>query len=346
MARRPTEQRLYDELLDRFGREIAEAFMAAVADLRTAADLQRVITAIEAGNVEAAVAALNLDRAAMNPVLDALRDAHTSSGQTAVSYLPLLRDASGAVLVVRFDARNPRAEAWLAEHSSGLVTRIVDDQRAAVRQALTGGMARGDNPRTTALDVVGRIDRTSGRRDGGILGLTAQQESFVASARQELASADPAVLAHYLTRKRRDKRFDRSVAKAIGEGRALPAATAGRALRQYKNRLLKLRGDTIGRTESLTALRAAKHEAYKQAVDKGAVAESAVRRTWRTAGDQLVRHTHAELNGDTVGLHQPFRSPTGALLMFPGDTSLGAGAEEVIGCRCDVGYRIDFLANL
>jgi hypothetical protein len=47
-----------------------------------------------------------------------------------------------------------------------------------------------------------------------------------------------------------------------------------------------------------------------------------------------------------VGLKEPFTSPTGARLMYPGDTSLGAGPAETIQCRCTVSVRIDFLANI
>lgn len=339
MARQPTQRQLYDELLTRYGREIADAFMAAISDLATAADLQRLIAAVQAGNLDAAIAALNIEAAAYGPVLETIRGGYVASGTLATGYFP-------ARVVVRFDVRNPRAERWLVEESSRLVREIMDDQRVAVRQALAAGMERGENPRTTALDIVGRIDRATGKREGGILGLTSTQEEWARTARTELASGDPALLKNYLDRKRRDKRFDRAVQKAIETGEPVPAETVGRAARQYRNRLLALRGETIGRAESLTALRAAKHEAYLQAVERGEIAEADVRRIWRDSSDLRVRHTHRRLDGDSVGLRQAFVSPSGARLMFPGDRSLGAPASETINCRCDVDYRIDFLANV
>lgn len=327
MPRQPTTAQLYDELLTRYGREIADAFVASISDMATAADLQAMITAIEAGNIEAAIAALNLDQSAYSPVLEALRSGYVESGTLAADRYP-------ALARIRFDVRNPRAERWLSERSSDLVTEIVADQRVAVRQALTAGMERGENPRTTALSIVGRIDKATGKRAGGIVGLTSTQEEWARAAREELASGNPAQLRHYLTRTRRDKRFDRAVLKAIHSGESLPAETVGRAAVQYRNRLLQLRGETIGRAESLTALRAAKREAYLQAVDKGAISEADVTRKWRDAGDLRVRHTHALMDGQTVrGLHQPFVSPSGARLLYPGDPS--APAAERIGCRCE-----------
>lgn len=345
MARRPTQQQLLDELLDRYGPEVAQAFLAAVDDLRSAADLQRMIDAVSAGNINAAIDALHLDAAAYDALLEAVRGTYLAGGQAGAAFLPRAA-ADGVALVVRFNIRNPRAEGWLRNHSSSLVTRLVDDQRLAVRAALTVGLEKGDNPRTTALGIVGRIDRATGKREGGILGLTGQQETFARSAADELRSGDPAQLRHYLTRTRRDKRFDKAVQKAIADEAPVPAETAGKAVTQYRNRLLKLRGDMIGRTESLTALAAAKHESFLQAVESGAVREQDIRRTWNSVGDLRVRHTHMILDGDTTGLREPFRSPSGARLLYPGDTSLGAPASETIGCRCGVDYRVDFLANV
>ena len=61
--------------------------------------------------------------------------------------------------------------------------------------------------------------------------------------------------------------------------------------------------------------------------------------------DGRTRDSHADLNGVEVGLDEAFDSPTGARMMHPGDTSLGAGAEDVINCRCMPEYRIDMIAE-
>lgn len=341
MARKPTQAQVYDDLLTRYGLEVADAFERAVADIATAAELQRLAAAIETGNLEAVVAALNLEQAAYSPLLEAIRTAYAASGATAASYFP-------ARLVARFDVRNPRAERWLAEQSSRLVREIIADQRVALRQALTAGMERGAGPKTVALEIVGRVNKATGQREGGILGLTSQQEGYARAARAELESGDPVKLKAYLDRKRRDKRFDRTIRKALADEAPVPAETIRKAEAAYRARLLQLRGQMIGRTESLTALRAAKHETYRQAVDKGQITESAITRIWRDSSDLRVRHSHAVLDGKKVqGLSEPFRSPvTGALMLYPGDRSFGAPASELIGCRCDEEIRLDFFAEV
>lgn len=333
---RPSSQRLaYAELLEKYGRQVAEAFFKALDDLKKGVRLQQVVAAIENGDLEGALAALNIEPAAYNAMLDRIRDAHTAGGELTAS-----------AIKVRFDGRNPRAEAWLKEHSSALVSRIVQDQRAAVRELLRAGLADGRNPRSTALDIVGRINRVTGRRTGGILGLSGPQASYLSSARNELASSDPALLRNYLERKRRDRRFDRSVTKAIRESKAVPKGVAANAATAYGRRLEQLRGETIARVETMTALQESKHEAYRQAIEAGRVDEAAVTKVWRSAGDPRVRDSHAALNGESVRFDQSFVSPTGAVLRFPMDTRMGAGLAEIANCRCDCEYRIDFLRNV
>jgi len=342
MAKLTAQEQLFQELLDRYGPKVARAFMDAIDDLRSGADFQRLTAAIEAGDLAGAIEALQLEPAAFNDLLEAIRETYLAGGQGAAQTMR----APAAVGVIRFDGRNPAAERWLREESSDLVTRIITDQRTAVREVLEANMARGANPKAAARMIVGAVNRATGKREGGIIGLTAQQAGYVDTARQELASGDPAQLEHYLARTRRDKRFDRSIANAIRDEEPVPADIARKAVARYEARLLELRGQTIARSETLRSLQAAKHQAYLQAVESGKISASAVRRVWRDVGDLRVRHTHRLLDGDTVGLNEPFRSPSGALMMFPGDTSLGAPASETVACRCDVNYRIDFLANL
>ncbi len=335
MRTRQSQKRLLNELLEKYGPEIAAAFRESINDLRSGADIQRVILALERGDLEDALKALHLDRAAYEPLEAKIREAFISAGQATAQTLP-----KAVAIGFRFNVGNPAAEAWLRSHSSDLVTGILDDQRAAVREALASGMARGAHPRAAAMDIVGRVSSATGLREGGILGLSGPQRTYVESARLELASSDPKMLAHYLTRGRRDRRFDRSVLKAIREGRALDPAMAAQAVASYRNRLERLRAEVIGRTEALTSVRTAKQETYRQLVASGAVDEADVKKTWLSAGDRRVRHTHAALDGQQVGLNDNFTSPSGALMLHPGDTSQGAGAEEVIACRCDFSFQI------
>lgn len=341
MARRPiTPRQRLEELLEQHEPEIRAAFMAAIDNIRSKAEIGRIAALLERGDIDGAVRAVHLDPAAFRAFERAIADAYHSGGTAAVDGLPQLRDPSGGRVLLRFDARNPRAEAWLQQHSSTLVTAIIADQRQAIRTALEAGMLAGDNPRRTALNIVGRIDRATGRRTGGVIGLTEQQASFAASARAELLSGDPAAMRRYLARTRRDRRFDRTIMAAIREERPVDAATVQRIAGRYSDRLLELRGTTIARTETLSGLHASQREAFEQAVETGAVRRQDVRKIWRSAADSKVRDSHVDVNGESVGMDERFSNG----LLHPHET--GAPAAEVINCRCDVTYRIDFLANV
>lgn len=208
-------------------------------------------------------------------------------------------------------------------------------------------MAAGQNPRSTALDITGRMNRATGRREGGILGLSSTQTDAVIRARAELLSGDPDQLRNYLARARRDARFDRAILRAIKDGKPLPKGEVDRIVGRYKDRLLALRGEMIARTETLAGLNAGKEEGIRQLIDSGKVPRSAVKKRWRATGDDRTRDSHLALNDVEVGIDQPFVSPlTGAQMMFPHDQSRGAPASEVIGCRCFMEYKIDYIGML
>lgn len=336
MARRPTQRQLFAELTAKFGPEVAEAFMVVVADLKSGVEFQRLVAAIDQGDLNGAMEALHLDRAAFHALEAKINEAFIAGGQAAVSSMP-----PSVAIGFRFDPGNQRAAAIIRATAGRLITGLLETEREQARQFIAEGMARGAHPRAVGLDLVGRISRVTGTREGGLMGLSAPQRAYVATARAELASADPKLLKHYLTRGRRDRRFDRSITKAIREGRAVDPEIAARAITAYERRLLQLRGEIIARTEGIPAIRAAKKEAYQQLVDSGRITEAEIERAWHNAGDRRVRDTHDAMGGQKVrGLTLPFQSPSGALMMYPGDASLGAGADEVVACRCDESISI------
>lgn len=334
-----TNRSAFEALLDKFEPTIRNAFLAAIMDIRSQVTLKRLVERLERGDVAGALDVLQIDREAFGAFELALADAFNAGGTGFASELKL-RDPQGQRVVFRFGVRNPEAEAWLRDHSASLVTRIVEDQRNMIRTVLVQGLADGQNPRRSALDVVGRISRATGKREGGLIGLTGPQERFVASARSELTSGD---LAGYLARERRDKRFDRTIAAAIKSGKPLDAATVDRIVGRYADRLLALRGEMLARSETLAALNGSRHQAMKQAIAQGKVDARYVTKTWRSAHDSRVRFTHAVLSGQKVGLDDAFVSPSGARLLFPGDPS--APAHETVGCRCYLSMEVDYIGQ-
>lgn len=327
-------------LLAKLEPALRDAFLEALALVKSDAQIARLTEMLERGDVNGAMDALSLDPPVFRVFEKAISETYAAGGDAGAGSLPRLTDPSGGRFVIRFNVRNLRAEQWLRDHSSTLVTRIVNEQREVIRTALNDGLERGANPRKTALDIAGRVNRATQRREGGLVGLSVPQAEYVTAARNELLSGDPDQLQNYLTRKRRDKRFDIAIQKAIKDGKSVPVDTITRAVGRYSDQLLRLRAETIARTETLASLHAGQDEAFRQAIDKGAIQANQVRRIWRSAGDGRVRDTHQWLDGESVGLNERF----GNGLMYPGDPN--GAASEIINCRCHLDVRIDFLANV
>ncbi len=337
-----TLQQKINALIERFIPIIKDAFIAAIRDVTNRAILNDLIRAIEGGDLEAAFRALGFSEAAMRPVTAAIVTAFETGGVTVAGTFPKRLNTPTGRTVFRFNVRDSRAEAWLRDESASLVTRLSEGERTNIRNVVTEGMRDGRNPRNVALDIIGRVNVQTGKREGGIVGLTVPFERAVSRSRIELRALDSA----YFRRERRDKRFDGTVRKAIESGVPLTYDQITKISGRYSDSLLQLRGENIARTETIAALNRSEWETVKQAAATGAIDASATQRIWDNAGDKRVRHSHDEMEGQSVGIDEPFKTPDGALLMYPGDTSLDAPANETINCRCRARLKINWLKGL
>lgn len=341
MLKRLSPRERYEALIAEFEPILREIFLAAVADLRSGIALRVVIERLERQDIEGAMDALNLDRSAYSPLDEAIARAYSGGGRATVDAMPTLRDPNGAQAVIRFDAQAYRAVQWLRDHS--LSEQMVRIDKDVARSVIADGLARGRGARRIGLDIAGRINRATGRREGGIIGLSEPQAQHVLSMRERLASGDADEMAKVFTMKRRNRRFDRTIQKAINEGRAVKAEDIDRMAARYSDRLLQLRAETIAQDQGMAAFNAAQIEAYEQAIDRGVVDAATLQKTWRTNLDGRERFSHRQMNKQTVGFREGFQSPSGAVLKHPHDPD--APAEERIRCHCRMDITIDFLAR-
>lgn len=333
-----------EALFDRLAPEVAKAFREAVQDVTDNVILRQVIEAVERNDIEGAFRALGFAEASFNGFLASIQSVFNSAGIATMAALPsYATGADGIKTKLRFNVRDPLAEQWLRDQSSGLITGIESDVRNAVRNTMQTGIAEGRNPRNVALDIVGRIDPQTGHREGGVVGLGEREELWSRNTRHKLITLDPS----YFDMALRDKRFDATVKAAIDGGRALPAEAVDKLVDRYRVNALRHRGETIARTETLAALNKSEWLSIKQVIEQGNLTSEAVTKIWDDAGDNRVRHSHEQMDGQRRALDEPFVSPlSGARLMHPGDTSLGASGKEVIGCRCRVRYEVDWFAGV
>lgn len=331
----------FDQLIDLWDERLRKAFTDAIYQVRNAAEVELIATMLERGDVDGALRAVGLDPLYFRGLEREIEGAFEAGGGDTAKRIPAVRGPDGARVIFQFAIRNPAAEAWLRNHSATLIREIIDEQRGMIRSALSRAMALGVNPRTAALDLVGRIDRATNKRQGGLIGLTSSQEEWVRRYAEDLASDNPL---DALSRTLRDKRFDAMVRKYAALGEPIPADKIKTMVATYRNRALRYRAEAIARTEAMRALHQSQDEAIKQAIERGILKADAVGFVWRTARDARVRDSHKSMEGETVAYGQRFTSGSGAKLRYPGDPN--APASETVNCRCWREPSIDYLAGV
>ena len=94
MSRASDIQRITDALAQ-LEPQFRAAFLRAVNDMRSSAQIAVVAKAIEEGRISDAVAALNVDPAFWAPLDDAMRAAYLQGGRDAIAALPVIPDPAG-----------------------------------------------------------------------------------------------------------------------------------------------------------------------------------------------------------------------------------------------------------
>jgi len=312
-------QKRIDAILARQEPAIRKAFLDAIAAHKGAINMAALAGALERGDIQAAIALAQISPAMLYPLDAAITATFVAGGQMVADAAPKFAVQFG------FDGRATRAERWARDNAAGLVQDITGEQGEALRTLVSDRLGAGANSQKLAREV------------RSVVGLRPDQVRTVNNVRADLDALSP----DYFTRKLRDKRFDGLVRRAIRDGKPLSATDVDRITQRYAERSLAHRAEVIARTEGINALRAGRDEGVRQAIEQGAMAGA--RKRWDASGDSRVRPDHRFMDGQEVGMDEPFLAPDGSRLMYPGDTSLGASASQTVMCRCVSDYRVDWL---
>jgi len=314
------DQAELDRLLrqaDQLSADVRRAFLDAVNNLGDKINIDQIKSLLEQGRVDQAIQTVDAQSIAQGfaPVADAITGAAVAAAQQSARAVNAIGEMN-----ISFGITNPTTVDFLRTYEMGLIRAMSQDALASVRTAIQAGVAAGRNPIDTARDV------------RQFIGLTDSQTQAVINYRNALTQGSRDALSRQL----RDRRFDPTVARAARGESVLSSDQIDNMVSRYSARYLKYRSETIARTESIRALNAGNHQLWNQMAASGKVDAKTVTRTWVTAGDDRVRDAHAELDGDEVGLNEPFDSEDGPI-MYPGDPN--ASAAMVINCRCTLIYR-------
>jgi HK97 family phage portal protein len=100
----------------------------------------------------------------------------------------------------------------------------------------------------------------------------------------------------------------------------------------YKD-MSMVRAERIARTETISASNMGSHLGAKST-------NLPLKKTWIATLDKRTRSPHAHAHNQVVKMDAPFEV-MGQKLMWPGDSSLGASAENTIQCRCTNAFSVD-----
>lgn len=331
----------YNAALDAWEAMLAQAYLQQASELVGDISLAQITAMIAAGDDLALVQSLE-KMADYTPTLEAMRSAYLAGAQDEIGTLSgaavsRIIQATGRRPI--FDPRRQTAEAWMQAQAKDVVTALAQQQGDTIGLILTAGRDRGATPRQIAEAIVGPM-QSNGKRSGGVIGLAGNDTQAIINARAQLSSGDPAKMREYFDRIRRDRRFDKTIQKAIQAGVAPPQDVIDKAVSRYSERLLQTRAEAQASIEAMEVYNAGRQQFYKQLIDDG-IDATTITKQWKTRGDEKVREAHRRMNGQTQYGDVPFNAPGGYKMAAPGDMSQGAPVSLVVRCRCRAVYRID-----
>lgn len=341
MARKPLRSQLQEfaRLIAEYEPEVREAFMDAVEDLQDGVDWKNLISALQRGDVQAAVEALNIHPAAWSEYANTINSTYSASGSLSASQV---RFIEGSFVGVRFDMRNPRAQQWIAQNVGEKIVGFAEEQVQIARTIIELGYSKGEGPRTIATDLVGRVG-PSGSREGGVLGLDSQRARrlHIVSVAMRTPEGVRSLYEGGRLKYKVNKATALRLKKAYEAGEAVPKRDIELSINQYRNALLKDRADTVAETETGNAVMSSRQESWLQAAESQGLDGSAVVKTWRHRRGSSPDHRpdHLAMNGiSVVGLGTPFVFPDGVRMQHAHDSN--GGARHIIRCGCDTEYRL------
>lgn len=251
------------------------------------------------------------------------RDAFTSTAGAAAADATAQLRALVRKKTLDFDDAAPEVMSWAERNRLDLIRGIGFEQRSLIRYALSVASETGENPRVTAVQI----------RDA--IGLTEEQELWVRNYRAQLERGQYAAA---LQRQLSSGVSDRSIAGARDAARELTPQQIDLAVERYRGNALSYRAEVIARTESQRIVNQGIDAAYAQGIRRGDLQAEQLECGWVATPGPRTRDTHAAMHGQVRAWGEPFLSPSGALLLFPGDPS--APVKETANCRCGRTVRI------
>jgi hypothetical protein len=198
--------------------------------------------------------------------------------------------------VFNFDMFDSATQAKLRQAQDNLIQQLTTDARDTIEAIVMDGVQRG----LGAAEIVDDVR--------AMVGLTDTQARAVLNYRAMLEGLDSTALQRQL----RNSDWDALVGQAISSGEALAQDKIDQMVADYTENYLDYRASTIAQTESVRAISTGLTDAYRQAVDRGALPEGAVKRRWQLGDSPCpICESIPDNNPEGVGVNEAFVSDEG-----------------------------------
>lgn len=255
-----------------------------------------------------------------------VQSGYVDAGRKASEWLdgrPQLKDK-----LIRFDTTSPEIVQRARMNQLELVQGFQEEQWQVARQitqrAIQESATVGTNPRRVAQDFKSSI------------GLTGQQEEWVANYRRSLEQGDfTRALGYELS----SGQADRTLRSYRDKDKTLTPAQIDDFTERFRQNALGYRSETIARTEALSNVHAGADDAMRQAVRRGDVDAKDLDVEWHSSPpDGNSRMDHQTMNGTRVPFGTDFVLPDGTRMSGPGDPRGGAKHNANCGCTKSIAF--------
>lgn len=172
-----------------------------------------------------------------------------------------------------YRAGSPEAERYAREQAGTLIQGVTVESQATVRDVVSNYIRSGEDYGKSAQRIKDAV------------GLTRQGARAVDNFRAGLEA----------------------------EGRRIPPARVDSLVASYAERLLKLRAETISRTETINAVNRGQASYWEQLMGAGLVERGKAMKQWVVTPDDRLCQICADLSGVAVGINDKFTSAHGSV---------------------------------
>lgn len=293
--------------------ELQKALVDAFDGMRKGVDMAALERAVMNYDIDGVIDALNVDEGYFS--IYAL-----VAMSIFVRYTRLYSQTINGVGLVVFNAplALPAVQAVIQQNSA----QMTADTIAGIRAVVAEGLGK----------------RETAKRIRDMIGLSTPQMEYAQNMRRRLESGNPADLRAILAGMTlRDKRFDKTIRKAIEAGKPIAASKIDAMVNAYTRKLRSKRAKDIASVEVQQYAETGKFEAVKQAaLAVGGVVEKEWQHSsiWKNA-----RPDHVSMNRVKVlGVQTPFVMADGVEMQYAHDPA--GGAKHNANCRCVTKYSV------